>query len=170
MLPRTVLSGDVVLTSIPAAVAVGLTETLAYVVLPSITLPDEVARPMPCRPLWWLVDPRTVTPVEADSRIPVDSDPATVTPVSVTPPPVHVSTSTPLLADCVAVTPWTVTREEESTRTPAKFWRRVSRFATTTSCWELTVTPNDWAPASTSWPSPGFAPPMSTYSSFAVAS
>ena len=62
-MPLTVLSGELVLTSIPTAVAFGFTEVFAYVVLPVIRLFAEVDRPMPCSPLWWLLDPVTVTPI-----------------------------------------------------------------------------------------------------------
>src|SRR5215207_9627921 len=156
--------------SIPADVAVGLGEVLAKVVLPSIRLLDDVDRPIPCNPLWWLLAPVTVTPLDPASRIPVDSEPSTVVARTVIPPLGQVSIRMPLPADCEAVMWSIVVAEEESSRTPARFGRTTSRLLMTTFCLLLAVTPNDWAPASIWWPSPGLVPPASTYRTFAVVS
>ena len=111
------------MTSIPTAVAFGFTEMFAYVVLPVSGLFVDVARPMPCRPLSWLVEPVTVAPVVADSRMPVERELSTAAPRTVT-QLVQVSTRMPLLADPPAVTWSTVTPRRSATRTPAKFCRR----------------------------------------------
>ena len=105
----------------PTAVAFGLTEVFAYAVLPVIRLFVDVARPMPCRPLWWLLEPVTVTPLEAYSRIPVDSALSTAAARMVIELFGQVSTRTPLLADCDAVTWSTVIADDDSSRTPARF-------------------------------------------------
>ncbi len=116
---------------------------------------------MPCRALWWLVDPETTAPVVLLSLIPVESDSLTEA-SEITTPVVHPSTSTPLTAEPIAVTWSKVTVDDPSARNPAKFCQRAVKPLTTTPDLEVAVTPKDCAPASTWWPVAGFAPPVST--------
>ena len=64
----------------------------------------------------------------------------------------------------------TVIEEEPLSRIPVRFGARISRPSTTMSVRPTRLNPNALAPASMTCPGPGFAPPMSTYSTLATLS
>src|SRR5438552_10281017 len=82
---------------------------------------------MPWNPLSWLVFPDNRAPTELVTRMPTEADWLTTLPVTTTSEVVQESTKMPLTPSLVAVTPETVTAEDDSTRTPLLFCPRNSK-------------------------------------------